>query len=84
MGSSEDDMLTKMSKDIQRHYPEKGKFALVCIDDFEEPGEQLYTSMVYDNLEDALRELRRSIKVVNCMVYDSEGNVYTGDSGAKP
>ena len=62
-------------KDIELHTPKRG-YELVGVDDFEFFGEQLYTIDNFDTLKEALSSKNKIKNQVNCMIYDSQGNVY--------
>jgi hypothetical protein len=47
-----------MVEDMERHFPKTG-FNLVGIDDFNEPGEQLYLIAHFDTYEEALKAQKK-------------------------
>ncbi len=62
-------------KDRELHTPKTG-YELVGIDDFEFFGEQLYTLGQFNTLNEVLSAKHKIKNQVNCVIYDSKGNVF--------
>lgn len=71
---SEISFVELLLKDRELHTPKSG-YELVCVDDYEFFGEQLYAIGNFETLEEALAA-KKKVHGVKCMIYDSKGNVY--------